>query len=531
MFVQLGSENGRLQGVASLVTHCLEDDLALLAASRVVALVITPDAGDDAAFRRLFEAALRWRKAILPINAQVRLSGWLQLAMAGRLWYEVDPQRLELVRTPYAEIPNCPCRVSDSCLASDFLACANGILAAHWEAPPPTPSDGGDADGEPREVALIDAAKEKARVLGLPAERVEEICDTVRDVVRGIERGEADLSVLEPLGVATSAQRVDQRALSGVPPYPAIDEMLPEKPALNFFQPHYEVTRLEVTAPPSVLDARGLPRLNLQLDAMFSYQWGSQDVVLDVVRQGHVANLRAWFDVFGHMQGNVNAAMATAVENVACIVVFLTPKYVQSINCQLEFQYAAQRHKPMILACLCDVSTLELPAWMTDVVGRTFNVYPSHLRSADAASDRVLALDMTVDEINGMRPTTVLFSAIRVLAARRHDAPPAIAHDGSLLLYATTSALHSAVTSPAAPVKLTRCTRCGAAFDPSIESSLDGCRQHSAYYVGGTLLAGRWVCCQETKTDGPGCQTARHTSAERTWTQDPAYGTFTWQPE
>ncbi|GLD97765.1 hypothetical protein PINS_up006462 [Pythium insidiosum] len=455
--------------------------------------------------------------------------------MAGRLWYEVDPHRLELVRTRYADIPNCPCRVTDSCLASDFLACANGILASPWQPPTPAQARCSREEMAQREAAVIDLVSEKARVLGVSAARVSEICASVCGIVRDIESGARDVSALEPLGVATSAAAVDQCAAASVPPYPAVVELLPEKPQLDFKQIHYEVTRLEIRAPPSVLDANGLPLLNLQLDAMFSYQWGSQDVVLDVVSQGHMANLRAWFDVFGHMQGNVNAAMATAVENVACVVVFLTPKYVQSINCQLEFQYAAQRHKPMILACLCDVTTLELPAWMTDVVGSAFNVYPTHVRSADddaaAINDRVLALDMTVDEINGMRPMTVLFHAIRVLAARRHEAPPAVAHDGSLLLFATTSALHSAVTTAGKTVELTRCSRCGAAFDPSIASSLDGCRKHSAYYMGGTLLAGRWVCCQETKADGPGCQPAQHTSVQRSWTRDPSYGTFTWQPE
>ncbi|TMW61643.1 hypothetical protein Poli38472_010706 [Pythium oligandrum] len=298
---------------------------------------------------------------------------------------------------------------------------------------------------------------------------------------------------------------------------------------------HYTVTRLSFPPPPSVLDANGLPLLNLQLDAIFSYQWGSQSTVLDVYQQGRVANLRAWFDVYGYMQGNVNSAMAAAVESVACVVVFVTDKYTQSVNCQLEFLYAAHLHKPFILVFMTDWRALALPSWMTDAVGTDFDIYPSRVDNAKATPDHVLALDFTAERINGLPMTTVLFSAIRVLAAERNNAPSPIAYDGSLLLYATTSALHHAMSSsnsvndtqtPSSVV----CTRCNTLFHPSVASSLDGCRVHSAYYTGGTLLAGRWVCCQETRTDGPGCQPATHTAITRTWTCDPAYGTYSCQP-
>ncbi|GAB9474317.1 hypothetical protein Gpo141_00011447 [Globisporangium polare] len=277
---------------------------------------------------------------------------------------------------------------------------------------------------------------------------------------------------------------------------------------------------------------------------MFSYQWGVQKTVLDVHQQGQVHNLRAWFDVFGHMQGNVNAAMATAVENVACVVVFLTRAYIASINCRLEFQYAANCSKPMVLVFLEDPRELtkELPDWITDVAGTTeLNVYPSLLREnsdGQNTSSSVLALDFTCSEIHNVSTTTALFGAIRQLAAARHRGKPRIAYDGSLLLYATTSALRHDAASVSGPPRgagepsMERaCSRCGVAFLHEIASSLDGCRKHSAYYMGGNILAGRWVCCQEQQKDGPGCQPAQHVAEPRAWTQDPSYGTFSWKPE
>jgi hypothetical protein len=57
------------------------------------------------------------------------------------------------------------------------------------------------------------------------------------------------------------------------------------------------------------------------------------------------------------------------------------------------------------------------------------------------------------------------------------------------------------------------------------------CKMHTAsYYMGGTLLAGRWVCCNQTDEDSIGCRNTTHISVEREWVHDPDYGTHTWKP-
>jgi hypothetical protein len=70
------------------------------------------------------------------------------------------------------------------------------------------------------------------------------------------------------------------------------------------------------------------------------------------------------------------------------------------------------------------------------------------------------------------------------------------------------------------------CIRCKRRF----KEGEAGCRKHSAYYMGGTILAGRWVCCSQTDVDAPGCTAANHTAEARAWTMDPSYGTYTWVP-
>jgi len=514
--------------------HNLESDLAALRAAQVAVFVITEactTSSDGAThFRQLFEQALAWGKPLLPIKEQrAPLGGWLALAMAGRLWYQVDATNLALADTPYAEIPDCPCKVKDSCLASDFALCANGLL----EAPKRTLES---SQMTSREEAMIRIAKERARILGLSADTVDSLCHRVQELV--IASGESQS--LAELGVATTREAVETEATDPLN-QPKPGDLLPpeETEESKALQPlsdiQYEVTRLGFVPPPAVLDEDGLPIVGLQLDAMFSYQWGSQRTVLGVHQQGQVHSLHAWFDVYGHMQGNVNSAMAAAVESVACMVVFLTKAYLGSVNCRLEFVYAARCRKPMVFAFLEDPETLELPAWVLDVAGTShFNVYPSLMRESTAEPSRVLALDMRATRVRGVPMTDVLFGAVRRLAAWRSNASLSIVYDGSLLLYATTSALHHALASSSggqsARPEPTLCTRCGAAFAPDMPASLEGCRRHTAYYVGGSLIAGRWVCCQETAQGGPGCHSAQHMTAERAWTQDPSYGTYTYEP-
>ncbi|KAG7382021.1 hypothetical protein PHYPSEUDO_005382 [Phytophthora pseudosyringae] len=528
-----------LSGEVTRCQHNLESDLTALRAASVVTFVISEacTASDDGArdFRQLFEHALAWGKPLLPIKEQrAPLGGWLAVAMAGRLWYQVDATNLELVETPYANIPDCPCKVKDSCLATDFVVCANGLLSAPQRAVERSQCTS-------REQATMRLAKERAQVLGLPRNVVDSLCQRVEELLVNVCESSTSLAELsDALGVATTRDAVEIEAVDPLD-QPTPEDLLPaeETEASKSLEPlsgtHYEVTRLGFASPPAVLDDDGLPIVGLQLDAMFSYQWGSQRAVLGIHQQGQVHGLRAWFDVYGHMKGNVNSAMAAAVESVACMVVFLTKAYLGSVNCHLEFAYAARCRKPMVFAFLEDPETLELPGWVLEVAGTPqFNVYPSlTLRESPTEPSRVLALDMRAERIRGVPTTDVLFGAVRRLAAWRSNSPLSTVYDGSLLLYATTSALHHALacrTTSDEDGKPTLCTRCGAAFSLGIPASRDGCRRHTAYYVGGSLIAGRWACCQETDCDGPGCQPALHMTDERTWTKDPSYGTHTYEP-
>jgi hypothetical protein len=71
------------------------------------------------------------------------------------------------------------------------------------------------------------------------------------------------------------------------------------------------------------------------------------------------------------------------------------------------------------------------------------------------------------------------------------------------------------------------CNRCKKQYD---ENNSSGCKIHSAYYCGGTLIEGKWMCCQQQSKDSIGCRDANHSHVERVWTRDSYYGTYTWEP-
>jgi hypothetical protein len=117
--------------------------------------------------------------------------------------------------------------------------------------------------------------------------------------------------------------------------------------------------------------------------------------------------------------------------------------------------------------------------------------------------------------------------AVRKLAEAQ---PQDIVDDCSAELYELRSLLddaRDAISAEAGQNRYKTCTRCNQQFD---EYTNGGCKKHRAYYMGGTILEGRWVCCNQQAKDSPGCETCDHTDETRVFTQDPSYGTWTWQP-
>jgi hypothetical protein len=68
-------------------------------------------------------------------------------------------------------------------------------------------------------------------------------------------------------------------------------------------------------------------------DIMISYQWDSQEKCLMIKHGLERWGYRVWFDV-DQMYSGMNDRMAEAIENSKCILICMTRKYKDSVNCK-----------------------------------------------------------------------------------------------------------------------------------------------------------------------------------------------------
>ncbi|OQR81643.1 hypothetical protein THRCLA_11541 [Thraustotheca clavata] len=175
------------------------------------------------------------------------------------------------------------------------------------------------------------------------------------------------------------------------------------------------LTRLNFEPPPSVVDVNGIAIRGLKLDAMFSYAWKQQEPVLQLYQQCRLARFNVWKDVMGYMKGNIYTAMAAAVENAACLVVYFSTAYINSINCRLEFQYASH----------CQTIDGKCPQYFIECYSTTFSA-----------------------------------------------APPKVCRDGTMLLAILTQQYHDLIATYKNETTLPQCTRCKVNFH---RANPDGC--------------------------------------------------------
>ena len=80
---------------------------------------------------------------------------------------------------------------------------------------------------------------------------------------------------------------------------------------------------------------------------MISYQWDSQEVLVEVKNRLQASGYRVWMDL-EQMGGSTLEAMAKAVENASVILVCVSHQYKESPNCRSEAEYAYQLRKDII---------------------------------------------------------------------------------------------------------------------------------------------------------------------------------------
>jgi hypothetical protein len=80
---------------------------------------------------------------------------------------------------------------------------------------------------------------------------------------------------------------------------------------------------------------------------MISYNTASRELCLKIKENLESFGYKVWIDV-NDIHGSSLDSMARAVENSFCVLMCVTEKYRQSVNCQAEAQYAFRINKPII---------------------------------------------------------------------------------------------------------------------------------------------------------------------------------------
>jgi hypothetical protein len=95
---------------------------------------------------------------------------------------------------------------------------------------------------------------------------------------------------------------------------------------------------------PSLL---GMRRTKQPKHIMISYNSKSRDTCLNIKEQLEKLNHQVWIDV-ENIHGSSLEAMADAIEESTIVLMCMTEKYKQSVNCRAEAEYAFQCKRPII---------------------------------------------------------------------------------------------------------------------------------------------------------------------------------------
>lgn len=88
-------------------------------------------------------------------------------------------------------------------------------------------------------------------------------------------------------------------------------------------------------------------KIDNQTHIMISYNRESRELCKQVKLKLEEIGLKVWMDL-SDMHGSTLEAMANAVENAESVLMCVTEKYRQSVNCQVEAKYAFKLKKKIV---------------------------------------------------------------------------------------------------------------------------------------------------------------------------------------
>ena len=111
---------------------------------------------------------------------------------------------------------------------------------------------------------------------------------------------------------------------------------------------------------------------------MISYQWDSQEVLVEVKNRLQASGYRVWMDL-EEMGGSTLETMAKAVENSSVVLVCVSERYKESPNCRSEAEYTYKLGKDIIPLMM--QRNYKPDGWLGMLVGTKFwiNFHSKHV--------------------------------------------------------------------------------------------------------------------------------------------------------
>jgi hypothetical protein len=100
---------------------------------------------------------------------------------------------------------------------------------------------------------------------------------------------------------------------------------------------------------------------------MISYNTDSRGLCLQVKSELEASGYKVWMDV-SDIHGSSLDSMAKAVEGACAVLICVTEKYRQSLNCQSEAQYAYKCGRP-IIPCIMQQGYQNVTGWLGIIMG------------------------------------------------------------------------------------------------------------------------------------------------------------------
>lgn len=100
---------------------------------------------------------------------------------------------------------------------------------------------------------------------------------------------------------------------------------------------------------------------------MISYNTGSREACLNIKNELEQIGYKIWIDV-DEIHGSSLDSMANAIENSAIVLMCVSEKYRQSINCQAEAQYAFRLNK-VIIPLIMQPEYHKVSGWLGIIIG------------------------------------------------------------------------------------------------------------------------------------------------------------------